>query len=94
MEELKASRHGEVSILGETMRIIYEELVTMHKAVVCLHDMQHKCKDNAKALKAFHTTITIVHEWSMKYKGVPSKLAKKIRQHANLDKTRVDDHSK
>lgn len=48
LEELKASLLGEVLVLGENMLRLYEELVTIHKAIVFLHGMQQKCKDNAK----------------------------------------------
>jgi len=79
MEELKETIFGEVSKLGETMWSLYEDVVTMHKEVVLLHDMQQKCKDIVKALKSVHTTITVVCEHSMQYKGAPAELAKKIR---------------
>ena len=69
MEYLKATIHGEVSTLGETMQILYEEIFTAHKVVVHSHNMQQKCKDNAKDLKVFHIAIASVHEWSMRYKG-------------------------
>jgi len=79
LEELKATILGEVSTLGETMWGLCGELVTMHKVVVHLHGMQHKCKDSAKVLNAFHTTITAMHKLLMEYKGELLELLKKIK---------------
>lgn len=80
LKELQASRFGEVRALGSTMTNLYEELVTMHKPIVPLHDMQNKSWENTKSLKVIHATITIVHEWRMKYRGAPSDLVKKTRK--------------
>lgn len=71
------------------MRILYEELVTVHKVVVRLHDMQNKCKDNAKSLKVVLIAITIMHEWEMQHKGAPPKLVKKTRKDVELEKAWV-----
>lgn len=75
--------------MGETMRSLYEELVTVHKEVFHLQDMQQKCKDNSKALKVVHTSIVFVHEWSMQYKESLPELAKKTMQHAELEKAQM-----
>jgi len=41
----------------------------MHKEILHLHDMEKKCKDNAKYLKVVHTTIISMHVWLMQHKG-------------------------
>lgn len=61
----------------------------MHKVVFRLHNKQQKWKENAKYLKVFHTTIAIVHEWSMEYKGARLELMKKKMQQTELEKTGV-----
>lgn len=42
LEELQEAILGEVLAMGETMRNLYEELVSVHKVVSPLHDMQQK----------------------------------------------------
>lgn len=71
------------------MRILYEELVTMHRVVVRLHDMQHNCKDNAKSLKVVPIAIATMREWEMHHKGAPLELVKKTRQQVELEKAEV-----
>lgn len=71
------------------MKSLYEELVTVHKAVFRLHNMHQKYKYNAKYIKVVHTTIIVVHEWSMQYKGALSLLGTKTRQQAELEKSQV-----
>jgi len=42
MKEIQETIYGEIQALGDTMRHIYEELVTLHKEIVPLHDMKRK----------------------------------------------------
>lgn len=63
LEKIKANILGEVSTLGDTMKNLYEELVTVHKEVVHLHCLQQKCKYQIKTLNIVQTSISIMHEW-------------------------------
>jgi len=56
---------GEVSTIGETMRDLYEELITIHKAVVHLHGLQQQSRYFAKALKNVQVSIAAMQEWTM-----------------------------
>jgi len=58
-------------------------------AAVHLHELWHKYKHYVKTLKAMQSAITIVHEWSMQYKGTRLELGKKIRKEVELEKTKV-----
>ena len=55
---MRATILGEVSTLGETMQDLYEELITIHKAVVHLHGLQQQSRYFAKTLKNVKVTIS------------------------------------
>lgn len=61
----------------------------MHEEVVYLYGMQQKRKDNTKALKVVHTTITVM--WSMQYKGAPSELEKKKKATGRVEESTSSD---
>ena len=84
---MRATILGEVSTLGETMRDLYEELITIHKAVVHLHDLQQHSRDFVKS--NVQAAIVVVHEWTMRYKGAPLDFGKKMKPQAELEKARV-----
>jgi len=50
-EFLQAVIFSEVQALGDSMMNLCEDLVTLHKVIVPLHDMQKKLWDNEKYLK-------------------------------------------
>ena len=58
MEEMRATILVEVSTLGEIMPNLYEEFLTIHKSIVCLHELQKQNKDFVKTLKNVKFTIT------------------------------------
>lgn len=70
------------------MHNIYEELVTMHKVVVHLHDLKHNCKYYMKTLRVVQSSIVSVHECLMWYKGGILELRKKTKE-AELEKEKV-----
>lgn len=53
LEEMRATTLGEVSTLGETMRDLYEELITIHKAVVHLHGCSNRAVTLLKGMYKF-----------------------------------------
>lgn len=68
---------------------INEELVTMHKEAVHLHELQQKSKDHVNTLKVVQSAIVAMHEWSMQYIGAPLKLGKKTMEEEELEKAKV-----
>lgn len=80
---------NEVSTLGETVRDLYEEIFTMHKAVVCMLSLQKQFKYFVKTLRNVQATIIVMHEWTMQYKGAPLDLGKKMKPRAELEEERV-----
>lgn len=89
LKDLQADIYGEIQALGDTMRQFYEEMITLHKAVVPLHDMQKRSRENVKVLKLIHAAINTIQEWGNKYKEAPIDLARKTRQEAELEKVKV-----
>ncbi len=70
----------EIQSLGDTIRLLYKEMTTLHKAVVLFHDMQKRSWKNMKLLKVIHVTINTIQEWGTKYLNAPSELARKRTQ--------------
>ena len=79
----------EVSTLGETMRKLYDGFITIHKAVVHFHGLQQQRKEFVKTLKNIQASIAYVQEWTMRYKGEPLDLVKKMKPHVDLEKAKV-----
>lgn len=65
------------------MQELYENLITIRKAIVHLHGLQKQSKDFVK--RNVKARIVVVHEWTMKYKGAPITLVKKINSQAELE---------
>ena len=64
-EEIREMILVEVSTLGDIMRHLYEEFLTVDKVFFCLHDLQCQSGEFVKILKNVKVSITIVHEWTM-----------------------------
>ena len=79
----------EVSTLGDIMRDLYEELVTVHKEIICLHDLQRQSREFVKILRNVQVSIDVMHDWTMRYKGEPLTLVKKMKSQKELEKARV-----
>lgn len=80
---------AEVSTLGKTMRKIYEGFATVHKSFIHLHGLQQKRKQFDKILKNIQVSIAYVQEWTMRYKGAPLELVKKMKPHEELEQAKV-----
>lgn len=65
LEEMREKILSEVLTLGETMQNLHEDLVTVHKAIVCLHGLQQQSKDFVKTLRNVQDVITYMQEQTM-----------------------------
>ena len=68
---------------------LYEGFFTIHKAVVCLHVLQQQRKEFVKRLKNIQVSISYVQESTMRYKGAPLELVKKMKPHVEMERAKV-----
>ena len=68
---------------------IYEGFVTIHKSAVNFHGPWQQTKEFVKTLKKIQSSISYVKEWTMRYKGAPFDLVKKMKPQAELEKEKV-----
>lgn len=69
----------EVSLLGETMWMLYEGFSSVHKEVFHFHGLQQERKDFIKTLENMQVSISYVQEGTMWYKGASLNLVKKMK---------------
>lgn len=89
LEEMTVAILSEVLTLGETMRHLYEEHVTMHKVVLHMHGLKKQCKYFVRTLRSVQASIVVMHHQIMRYKGSPLNLGRKIKPQEELEKLRV-----
>lgn len=69
------------------MQDLYEELITIHKAIIHFHGLQQQIRDFFKW--NVQATIFIVQEWTMRHKGELLSFLEKMKPQVELEKARV-----
>lgn len=67
------------------MKQVYEEMITLHKEMVPLYELQ----ENLKFLKTTYAVIDVIQEWGAKYLNIPAELIRKWRNEVEMDKVEI-----